>query len=164
MIPLGIVSAAGSSVIPIISSLTLGISGSYYSQNSGIQTFSYTGSSPFSAFHTDIEYIINPITVTATLSGVPESGAAYSINLSDKDILITFTLNGATSGGPLTTDSNGQVTVNFSPTWGGDGGYGWIANIAASFNGENSGQIIYPSSINYNANFYSYDAGASGSS
>ena len=159
MIPIGIVSAAGNSVIPIISSISLGISGSYISQGSGTKTFSYTGSGPFTAIHTDIQSMINPITVTATLSGVPESGAASSMVLSNKDILITFTLNGATSGGPLTTDSNGQATTTFSPTWGGDGGYGWIANIAASFNGENSGQIIYPSSRNYNANFYSYDVG-----
>jgi hypothetical protein len=162
LIPLGIVSAAGSSLIPIVSSLSLGISGSYISQGSGNQGFSYTGSGPFSAIHTDILGITNPITVTATLSGYPESGPAYSIDFSNKDILITFTLNGSTIGGPLTTDSNGQATTTFSPTWGGDGGYGWIANIGAQFYGESSGQIIYPSSRSYNANFYSYDVGGAG--
>jgi hypothetical protein len=151
--------ASSNSIIPIVSSLSLGISGSYSSQGSGTQGFSYTGSGPFTAIHTDIQYINSPLTVTATLSGVPESGAGYSINLSGKPVYLTFSLNGV-SGVPIatTTNSSGQAVFTLSG-WNNNGDDGSVANFAVQFNGENSGQIIYPSSRSYNANFYSYDVG-----
>jgi hypothetical protein len=164
MIPLGIVSAAGSSVIPIVSSLSLGISGSYWrGTTDNIFTFSDTNSGPFNSFHTDIGGVRNPLTITATLSGYPESGAASSMVLSDQFITFTYSFNGVSPPPAVsTTDSNGQATFTINPS-----SYSSEDAIIIGFNlyfgGQPSGQIIYSSSISRTANFFTYDAGGGAS-
>jgi len=165
MIPLGIVSAAGSSVIPIVSSLSLGISGSYWrGTTDNIFTFSDTSSGPFNSVHTDIGGVRNPLTITATLSGYPESGAASSLVLSGKPIAFTPSFNGV-SPSPVfsTTDSNGQATFTINPSSFSSDGDAIIIGFNLYFGGQPSGQIIYPSSISRTANFFTYDAGAGSS-
>jgi hypothetical protein len=160
MIPLGIVSAAGSSVIPIISSISLGISGSYWrGTTDNIFTFSDTNSGPFNSFHTDIGGVRNPLTITATLSGVPESGAGSSMVLPGNPIAFTFSFNGISASPVIgTTDSNGQATFTINPSsYSSEDAI--IIGFSLSFGGQPSGQIIYPSSRSRTANFFTYDAG-----
>jgi hypothetical protein len=161
LIPLGIISAAGSSVIPIVSSLSLGISGSYWRETTdNIFTFSDTNSGPFNSFHTDIGGLRNPLTITATLSGYPESGAASSLDLSGKPIAFTYSFNGfSPMPSYLNTDSNGQSTFTINPSSFSGDGDAIIIGFNLYFGGQDSGQIIYPSSISRTANFFTYDAG-----
>jgi hypothetical protein len=123
-------------------------------------TFSDTNTGAFNSLHTDIEYLINPLTITATLSGFPESGAAYSINLSDQPITFTYSFNGISPPPAVsTTDSNGQATFTINPSSFSSDGYSITFGFSLSFGGQYSGQIVYPSSRNRTANFFTYDAG-----
>lgn len=159
MIPLGIVSSTGSSLVPLVSSISFTFSGAYGTSFNGYKTFSRNYSQGnYSAPHTDIEWIFNPITVTATLTGLPESGPGSTQPISGKDLTITFVTNNTSYSETETTDANGQITTTISPDWGNTNGYGWYLEIQASFLGQDTGQIIYPSSTNIiSANFYTYN-------
>ena len=165
MIPLGIVSAAGSSLIPIVSSLSLGISGSYWrGTTDNIVTFSDTNSGPFNSLHSDIGGLRNPLYITATLSGYPESGPGSSMVLSDQPISFTYSFNGVSPPPEvLTTDSNGQATFTINPSSFSGDGDAIIIGFSLSFGGQPSGQIIYPSSRSRTASFFTYDAGGGAS-
>lgn len=158
MIPLGIVSAAGSSLVPLQSLISFTMSGTYRSDASfPLISYSSSGSSNFSALQSDISYV-GPMTITATLTGIPESGPGEFQPLSGKTLKFTYNING-TGFIPVNTvtDANGQAVFTIQ-SFGQPGSYGWGASITVQFDGENTGQVIYPSFRNRSATFYNYNS------
>jgi hypothetical protein len=164
MIPLGIVSAAGSSLVPLVSNVSFTMSGTYRSEqlHPTLSTYSSGGNGSLFVPFADIIYV-GPMTITATLTGLPESGPGEFQPLSGKPLTFIYGING-TYPVPVTTttDANGQAVFTIQ-SFGQPGPYGWEASITVQFDGENTGQVIYPSSRNRAANFYNYDAGGGAS-
>jgi hypothetical protein len=163
MIPLGIVSSTGSSLVPIVSKLLVNVSGTFYSDTSGYSPYSlnYGPSIASNNNYTpqvyDIYYIA-PQTITVTLTGIPESGPGESQPLSDKPLIITKSING-TFAPPqtLTTNSSGQVTFSHPSYWGEpQDGYLWSATTNILFEGEGGGD---PATFALSQSFFGYDNG-----
>jgi hypothetical protein len=169
MIPLGIISSTGSSLVPLTSNLLVSISGSYDNDSNYFSSRGYSinigPGSTLSGSYTCPDYDVNyiyPQTVTVTLTGVPESGPGESQPLSDKPLIITKSLNGSSLPPVVsTTNSSGQVTFTFPSNWGSDNSGSWVSSIEISFNGENTGQVIYSSSFIGTQTFYGSSGGAS---
>lgn len=158
MIPLGIISSTGSSLVPLSSQISFTMSGTYRS-DAFIPLLSYSagGSNSFTALQSDISYV-GPMTITATLTGIPESGPGEFQPLSGKPLRFTYDIN-SVSPVPVitTTDANGQAVFTIQ-SFGQPNSYGWFVGITVEFDYENTGQEIYPSSRYRQATFYGYDS------
>jgi hypothetical protein len=145
MIPLGIVSSTGSSLVPLVSSISFSISGSYGTESSSFPSgYSSSGSSNFTTQQTDVDSV-GPMTITATLTGLPESGPGQSQPLSGKQLSFIFGINGVYPVPIATfTDSNGEAVFTIQ-SFGPPDSNGWSVPITVEFDGENTGQVIYSS-------------------
>jgi hypothetical protein len=153
MIPLGIVSAAGSSLVPLVSSISFSISGSYGTVSSSFSSgYSSSGSSNFTTVQTDVDQV-GPMTITATLTGIPESGPGELQPLSGKTLTFTYGINEVYFiPVNIVTDANGEAVFTIQ-SFGSGNSNGWSVPITIGFAGENAEQIIISSSRTRTATF-----------
>ena len=163
MIPLGIVSAAGSSLPALSSNISIYQYGSYefyipINDTFGTSYFDLTDGGFFSTEHSVSK--IYPITYVISLTGTPLLGDPISQPLVNKPVTITFTTNGISPYPTVVnTDENGEIVISNNLTLQYSRPYpSWQLSINADFPGESSPQEIWSSGSGLMNTFYTDEA------
>jgi hypothetical protein len=167
MIPLGIVSAAGSSLPALSSNISIYQQGQYLTDLGGSVTSSYSLTDEgFYSIQHDVN-TVSPISYIITLTGTPLSGNPVAQPLVNKPVTITFTINGVSPPPTVVnTDEYGEIVISNNMTLQGPpfpNNY-WQVSINADFAGESSPQEIWNSGRGLTNRFYTdqTDSGGEG--
>jgi hypothetical protein len=157
MIPLGILSAAGSSLPALSSNISIFQQGQYLTDLAGPVASAYSLTDEgFESIQHDVN-TVSPISYIITLTGTPLSGNQIAQPLVNKPVAITFTTNGISP--PTTvvnTDEYGEIVISNNMTLQGPpfpNNY-WQVSINADFAGESSPQEIWSSGRGLTNKFY----------
>ncbi len=168
MIPLGIVSAAGSSLPALSSNISIYQQGQYLTDTggpSGISSYSFTDVG-FESIQHDVN-TVSPISYIITLTGTPLLGNPVAQPLANKPVTITFTINGISPPPTVVnTDEYGEIVISNNMTLQGPpfpNNY-WQVSINADFAGESSPQEIWSSGRGLTNTFYTDQTDSGGES